>query len=41
MQARPPRKLQYFISMKKMSEGDPGRAAAAALTFDHAKMFRL
>jgi 2,5-furandicarboxylate decarboxylase 1 len=26
-----------FISMKKMSEGDPGRAAAAALTFDHAK----
>jgi len=26
-----------FISMKKMSEGDPGRAAAAALTFDHTK----
>ena len=26
-----------FISMKKMSEGDPGRAAAAAWTFDHAK----
>jgi len=26
-----------FISMKKMSEGAPGRAAAAALTFDHAK----
>jgi UbiD family decarboxylase len=26
-----------FIAMKKMSEGDPGRAAAAALTFDHAK----
>lgn len=26
-----------FISMKKMSEGDPGRAAAAALTFDHSK----
>ena len=26
-----------FISMKKMSEGDPGWAAAAALTFDHAK----
>lgn len=26
-----------FISMKKMSEGDPGRAAAAAMTFDHAK----
>ncbi len=26
-----------FISMKKLSEGDPGRAAAAALTFDHAK----
>jgi 2,5-furandicarboxylate decarboxylase 1 len=23
--------------MKKMSEGDPGRAAAAALTFDHTK----
>jgi 2,5-furandicarboxylate decarboxylase 1 len=26
-----------FISMKKLSEGDPGRAAAAALTFDHTK----
>ena len=26
-----------FISMKKMSEGDPARAAAAALTFDHTK----
>ncbi|MEK7341788.1 MAG: UbiD family decarboxylase [Candidatus Binatota bacterium] len=26
-----------FIAMKKMSEGDPGRAAAAALTFDHTK----
>ncbi|MFQ5849525.1 MAG: UbiD family decarboxylase [Candidatus Binatia bacterium] len=26
-----------FISMKKMSEGDPGRAAAAALSFDHTK----
>lgn len=26
-----------FISMKKSSEGDPGRAAAAALTFDHTK----
>lgn len=26
-----------FISMKKMSEGDPGRVAAAALTFDHTK----
>ncbi|MFQ5684571.1 MAG: UbiD family decarboxylase [Candidatus Binatia bacterium] len=26
-----------FISMKKRSEGDPGRAAAAALTFDHTK----
>ncbi|MFQ5903027.1 MAG: UbiD family decarboxylase domain-containing protein, partial [Candidatus Binatia bacterium] len=25
--------LNVFISMKKMSEGDPGRAAAAALTF--------
>ncbi|HTM07125.1 MAG TPA: UbiD family decarboxylase, partial [Verrucomicrobiae bacterium] len=33
------RHAQYniFIAMKKMSEGDPGRAAAAALTFDHAK----
>lgn len=33
------RHAQYniFISMKKMSEGDPGRAAAAALSFDHAK----
>jgi len=26
-----------FISMKKMAPGDPGRAAAAALTFDHSK----
>lgn len=26
-----------FISMKKMSEGDAGRAAAAALSFDHSK----
>ena len=26
-----------FISMKKMSEGDAGRAAAAALSFEHAK----
>ncbi len=26
-----------FISMKKVSEGDPGRTAAAALTFDHTK----
>jgi 2,5-furandicarboxylate decarboxylase 1 len=26
-----------FISMKKMSEGDAGRAAAAALTIDHTK----
>ena len=26
-----------FISMKKTAEGDPGRAAAAALTFDHSK----
>jgi UbiD family decarboxylase len=26
-----------FISMKKMSEGDPARAAAAAFTFDHTK----
>ena len=26
-----------FISMKKMSEGDPARAAAAAMTFDHSK----
>jgi len=26
-----------FISMKKLSEGDPARAAAAALTFDHTK----
>lgn len=26
-----------FISMKKMTEGDPGRAAAAALTIDHTK----
>ena len=26
-----------FIAMKKMSEGDPGRAAAAALSFDHTK----
>ena len=29
--------LNVFISMKKMSEGDPGRAAAAALTWDRAK----
>ena len=29
--------LNVFISMKKMSEGDPGRAAAAALTWDWAK----
>ncbi|MFQ5852974.1 MAG: UbiD family decarboxylase [Candidatus Binatia bacterium] len=29
--------LNVFISMKKMSEGDPGRAAAAALSFDHCK----
>ncbi len=29
--------LNVFISMKKMSEGDPGRAAAAALTFDWCK----
>lgn len=26
-----------FIAMQKMAEGDPGRAAAAALTFDHSK----
>lgn len=26
-----------FISMKVMAPGDPGRAAAAALTFDHSK----
>ena len=26
-----------FISIKKMAEGDPGRVAAAALTFDHTK----
>jgi len=26
-----------FISMKKMAPGDPGRAAAAALSFDHSK----
>lgn len=26
-----------FISLKKMAEGDQGRAAAAALTFDHSK----
>lgn len=26
-----------YISMKKVAEGDPGRAAAAALTFDHSK----
>ncbi len=29
--------LNVFISMKKMSEGDPGRAAAAALSFDQCK----
>jgi UbiD family decarboxylase len=29
--------LNVFISMKKMSEGDPGRAAAAALTWDWCK----
>ncbi len=29
--------LNVFISMKKMSEGDPGRAAAAALTYDWCK----
>jgi 2,5-furandicarboxylate decarboxylase 1 len=29
--------LNVFISMKKMSEGDPGRAAAAVLTFDWCK----
>lgn len=29
--------LNVFISMKKMSEGDPGRTAAAALTWDWAK----
>ncbi len=29
--------LNVFISMKKMSEGDPGRAAAAVLTIDWCK----
>jgi 2,5-furandicarboxylate decarboxylase 1 len=29
--------LNVFIAMKKMSEGDPGRAAAAVLTIDWAK----
>lgn len=29
--------LNVFISMKKLSEGDPGRAAAAALSFDQCK----
>ncbi|MBI2361554.1 MAG: UbiD family decarboxylase [Deltaproteobacteria bacterium] len=29
--------LNVFIAMKKMSEGDPGRAAAAILTIDWAK----
>jgi UbiD family decarboxylase len=29
--------LNVFISMKKISEGDPGRAAAAAMTFDWCK----
>jgi len=29
--------LNVFISMKKMAEGDPGRAAAAVLTWDWAK----
>ena len=37
MQAGPPRALQRFYLDEKMSEGDPGRAAAAALTFDHTK----
>lgn len=29
--------FNIFISMKKTTEGDPGRAAAAVLSFDHAK----
>lgn len=29
--------MNVFIAMKKMSEGDPGRAAAAALSFDQCK----
>ena len=29
--------LNVFIAMKKMSEGDPGRAAAAAMTWDWCK----
>ena len=29
--------LNVFISMKKLSEGDPGRAAAAAMTWDWCK----
>ena len=29
--------FNIFISMKKVSEGDPGRAAAAVLSFDHSK----
>jgi len=29
--------FNIFISMKKTSEGDPGRAAAAVMTFDHSK----
>ena len=29
--------LNVFISMKKLSEGDPGRAAAAVLTWDWCK----
>lgn len=29
--------FNIFIAMKKTSEGDPGRAAAAVLSFDHAK----
>ena len=29
--------MNVFIALKKMSEGDPGRAAAAALSFDQCK----
>jgi UbiD family decarboxylase len=29
--------FNIFISMRKTTEGDPGRAAAAVLSFDHAK----
>ncbi len=29
--------MNVFIAMRKMSEGDPGRAAAAALSFDQCK----